>query len=265
MHKLIKLLSKRSSWAVPYAVFLMLFVVLPLILIGVYAFMDNDGAFTIANFVKFVEQPEAIKTFIYSVAVAIVTTFFTILLGYPAAYILSNKEFNRSKTMVLLFILPMWVNVLIRTLATVSLFDITDIPLGEGALLFGLTYDFLPFMIYPIYNTMMKIDKSLIEAAQDLGANQMRVFLKVILPLSIPGVVSGIMMVFLPTISTFAISELLTMNDIRLFGSIIQENIMLSDTMNYGAALSLLMLLIIGVTSAFGNDSEEEMSHGGII
>ena len=265
MKKLIKLFSKRSTWAIPYAVFLLLFVMLPLILIGVYAFMDNDGSFTIANFVKFIEQPEAFNTFIYSVAVAIVTTFFCILLGYPAAYILSNKEFNRSKTMVLLFILPMWVNVLIRTLATVSLFDITGIPLGEGALLFGLTYDFLPFMIYPIYNTMMKIDKNLIEAAQDLGANQFRVFIKVILPLSMPGVVSGIMMVFLPTISTFAISELLTMNDIRLFGSIIQENIMLSDTMNYGAALSLLMLLIIGVTSAFGNDSEEEMSHGGII
>ena len=265
MNRLIKLFSKRSTWAIPYAMFLMLFVVLPLILIGVYAFMDNDGNFTIANFVKFIEQPEAIKTFIYSVAVAIVTTFFCILLGYPAAYILSNKELNRSKTLVLLFILPMWVNVLIRTLATVSLFDITGIPLGEGALLFGLTYDFLPFMIYPIYNTMMKIDKNLIEAAQDLGANQMRVFLKVIFPLSLPGVVSGIMMVFLPTISTFAISELLTMNDIRLFGSIIQENIMLSDTMNYGAALSLVMLLIIGITSSFGNDSEEEMNHGGII
>ena len=265
MKKIIKLFSKRSTWATPYALFLLLFVVLPLILIGVYAFMDTDNDFTIANFVKFVEQPEAIKTFIYSVAVAIVTTFFCILLGYPAAYILSNKELNRSKTMVLLFILPMWVNILIRTLATVSLFDITGIPLGEGALLFGLTYDFLPFMIYPIYNTMMKIDKNLIEAAQDLGANRKRVFLKVIFPLSMPGIVSGIMMVFLPTISTFAISELLTMNDIRLFGSIIQENIMLSDTMNYGAALSLLMLLIIGISSFFGNDSEEEMNNGGII
>lgn len=112
---------------------------------------------------------------------------------------------------------------------------------------------------------MMKIDKNLIEAAQDLGANQLRVFLKVILPLSMPGVVSGIMMVFLPTISTFAISELLTMNDIRLFGSIIQENIMLSDTMNYGAALSLIMLLIIGITSFFSGDEESEVSHGGII
>ena len=162
MNKLIKFISRRSTWAIPYVIFLLLLVVLPLILIGVYAFMDYSGNFTVANFVKFIEQPEAIKTFVYSVAIAIITTFLCILLGYPAAYILSNKEYNRSKTMVLLFILPMWVNILIRTLATVSLFDITGIPLGEGALLFGLTYDFLPFMIYPIYNTMMKIDKSLI-------------------------------------------------------------------------------------------------------
>ena len=244
---------------------MLLFVLLPLVLIGLYAFMDYDGNLTVANFVKFVEQPEALNTFIYSVGIAIVTTFLCILLGYPAAYILSNKELNSSKTLVLLFILPMWVNILIRTLATVSLFDITGIPLGQGALLFGLTYDFLPFMIYPIYNTMTKIDKHLIEAAQDLGANRTSVFLKVILPLSMPGVVSGIMMVFLPTISTFAISELLTMNDIRLFGSIIQENIMLSDTMNYGAALSLIMLVIIGISSLFGGNSEEEQLNQGVI
>lgn len=262
VNKIKRFFSKRSSWSLPYVLFLMLFVVLPLILIGVYAFMDNDGNFTVANFVKLIEQPEALNTFIYSVDIAVITTFLCILLGYPAAYILSNSEFNRSKTLVLLFILPMWVNILIRTLATVSLFDITGIPLGEGALLFGLTYDFLPFMIYPIYNTMMKIDKSLIEAAQDLGANRISVFLKVILPLSMPGVVSGIMMVFLPTISTFAISELLTMNDIRLFGSIIQENIMLSDTMNYGAALSLIMLLIIGFTSMFSNEEGEQTNQG---
>lgn len=265
MKQIIQLFTKRAMWSAPYALFLILFVVLPLLLIGVYAFMDYEGNFTMANFTKFVEQPEALNTFIYSVGIAIITTFLCILLGYPAAYILSQKEFNTSKTLVLLFILPMWVNILIRTLATVSLFDITGIPLGQGALLFGLTYDFLPFMIYPIYNTMTKIDKSLIEAAQDLGANQVSVFAKIIFPLSMPGVLSGIMMVFLPTISTFAISELLTMNDIRLFGSIIQENIMLSDTMNYGAALSLIMLVIIGITSLFNNDSEEEINQGGLI
>ena len=159
----------------------------------------------------------------------------------------------------------MWVNILIRTLATVSLFDITGIPLGEGALLFGLTYDFLPFMIYPIYNTMMKIDKSLIEAAQDLGANRISVFLKVILPLSMPGVISGVMMVFMPTISTFAIAELLTMNNIKLFGTTIQENIN-NGMWNYGAALSLIMLVIIFATNLFSDDDEAGASNeGGII
>ena len=259
MNKIVRYFSKRSSWAWPYFIFLLLFVVLPLVMIVLYAFRDNQGNFTVDNFVKFVQQKEALNTFIYSVGIAIVTTLLCILFGYPAAYILSNSELNKSKTTVLLFILPMWVNFLIRTLATVTLFDITGLPLGQGALIFGLTYDFLPFMIYPIYNTMMKIDKNLIEAAQDLGAGRAKVFTRVIFPLSLPGVLSGVLMVFLPTISTFAISELLTMNDIQLFGSVIQTYIMQSDTMNYGAALSLIMLLIIGITSLFtGGDAENE-------
>lgn len=262
MNKLVKFCSKRSSWSIPYLIFLMFFVVLPLLLVVFYAFRDNQGHFTFNNFVMFVQQKETFNTFIYSVGIAIVTTLLCILFGYPAAYILSNSELNKSKTTVLLFILPMWVNFLIRTLATVTLFDITGLPLGQGALMFGLTYDFLPFMIYPIYNTMMKIDKNLIEAAQDLGAGRIEVFRKVIFPLSMPGVVSGILMVFLPTISTFAISELLTMNNIKLFGSVIQTYIMQSDTMNYGAALSLIMLLIIGITSLFTGDDGENESAG---
>ena len=262
INKIKRIFSKRSSWSLPYVLFLMLFVVLPLILIGVYAFMDNDGNFTVANFVKLVEQPEALNTFIYSVDIAVITTFLCILLGYPAAYILSNSEFNRSKTLVLLFILPMWVNILIRTLATVSLFDITGIPLGEGALLFGLTYDFLPFMIYPIYNILEKMDKSYAEAAQDLGATPWQVFWKVQVPLSMPGIISGVMMVFMPTVSTFAISEFLTNNKIKLFGTIIQENIN-SSMWNYGAALSLVMLVIIGITSLLQDNKKEES--GGIV
>ena len=161
---------RRSSWSIPYVVFLLLFVALPLLLIGVYAFQDVDGHFSLVNFTQFVQQSESLNTFIYSIGIAIINTIICLVVGYPAAYILSNKEYTRSKTMVLLFILPMWVNILIRTLATVSLFEITGLPLGDGALLFGLAYDFIPFMIYPIYNTMMKIDKSLIEAAQDLAA-----------------------------------------------------------------------------------------------
>ena len=263
--KLSNLITKRSNWVIPYVLFLILFTVLPLLLIGVYAFKSNDGGFTLQNFVKFATQSEVLNTFIYSIGIALITTVLCILIGYPAAYILSNAELNRNKTLVMLFILPMWINVLMRSLATVALFDFMHLELGEGALIFGLVYDFLPFMIYPIYNTIQKIDKSYIEAAQDLGANKLQIFTKVIWPLSIPGIVSGILMVFLPTISTFAISEILTLNNKRLFGSIIQDNIMMSDTMNYGAALSLIMLIIIALTSVISNKEDDNINEGGLI
>jgi len=258
-------LLKRSNWAIPYALFLILFVVLPLLLIAFYAFRTNTGSFTVGNFAKFVQQTETLNTFIYSIGIALITTCLCILIGYPAAYILSNSELTRGKTMVMLFILPMWINILMRSLATVALFDFLHLQLGEGALIFGLVYDFLPFMIYPIYNTIQKIDKSYIEAAQDLGATKTQVFTKVIFPLSVPGIVSGIMMVFLPTISTFAISEILTLNNKRLFGSIIQDNMMMSDTMNYGAALSLIMLVIIAITTVLSSSDSEELNEGGLI
>ncbi len=253
---------RRRNWTVPYALFLIIFVVMPLLLIVVYAFTDAEGAFTFANFRKFMMHPESINTFVYSIGIAVITTLVCLLLGYPAAYILSQKRFNTSQTMVVLFILPMWVNILIRTLATVALFDFLNLPLGEGALVFGMVYNFLPFMIYPIYNTLQKMDHSYIEAAQDLGANPVQVFFKAVLPLSMPGVMSGIMMVFMPTISTFAIAELLTMNNIKLFGTTIQENIN-NSMWNYGAALSLIMLLLIAATSLFSTDDKDNTNEGG--
>ena len=240
--RFIVFLSSRKSWTLPYIIFSAIFVIIPLFLIVVYAFTDDSGHLTLANFQKFFEHPEAINTFVYSIGIAIITTIVCILLGYPAAWILSNSKLNRSKTMVVLFILPMWVNILVRTLATVALFDFFSVPLGEGALIFGMVYNFIPFMIYPIYNTLQKMDHSYIEAAQDLGANPVQVFLKAVLPLSMPGVMSGIMMVFMPTISTFAIAELLTMNNIKLFGTTIQENIN-NSMWNYGAAHTSFCLL----------------------
>ena len=265
MKWLARLFTKRSSWSLPYFIFLLLFVVLPLVLIFIYAFQDNDGNFTLDNFSKFISSPEAANTFVYSIGVAIVTTVLCILLGYPAAYILSNAELCRSKVMVVLFILPMWINILVRTLATVALFDFMRLPLGEGALIFGMVYNFLPFMIYPIYNVMQKMDHSYIEAAQDLGANPVTVFRKVVFPLSMPGVMSGVMMVFMPTISTFAIAELLTMNNIKLFGTTIQENIN-NGMWNYGAALSLIMLVLIFATELFSESDEDRVSNeGGLI
>ena len=256
MKWLLRFFMKRSNWSLPYLIFLIIFVVVPLVLIFLYAFQDADGNFTLSNFAKFISSPEAANTFVYSIGIAIITTFFCILLGYPAAYILANRNLNRSQTTVVLFILPMWINIRVRTLATVALFDFAKLPLGEGALIFGMVYNFLPFMIYPIYNTLQKMDHSLIEAAEDLGAKPSVVFTKVVVPLSMPGVMSGIMMVFMPTISTFAIAELLTMNNVKLFGTTIQENIN-NGMWNYGAALSLIMLIIIGITSLFSESDEQ--------
>ena len=243
-------------------IFSAVFVVIPLLLIVVYAFMDETGHFTLGNFAKFLAHPEAINTFVYSIGVAIITTVLCILLGYPAAYILTQTRMKYSSAIIVLFILPMWVNILIRTLATVALFDFAGLPLGEGALIFGMVYNFLPFMIYPIYNTLQKLDHSYIEAAQDLGANPVQVFLKAVFPLSMPGIVSGILMVFMPTISTFAIAELLTMNNIKLFGTTIQENIN-NSMWNYGAALSLIMLFLIGATTLLASDEKDDNNEGG--
>lgn len=257
---------KRSTWALPYTVFLLLFVVLPLVMIAVYAFQDRlTGEFSLVNFTKFFTTQEDLHTFVYSIEMALVNTVLCLVLGYPAAWILSNSKLNRSSITVMLFILPMWINMLIRTMATVALFDFIHAPLGEGALIFGLVYNFLPFMIYPIYNVLKKMDMSYIAAAEDLGATPVQVFTKVTIPLSMPGVTSGIMMVFMPTISTFAIAELLTLNKIKLFGTTIQENIN-NGMWNYGSALALIMLVIIAVTMLVSDDdATRDEERGGLI
>ncbi len=252
---------KRSSWSIPYLVFLLIFVLLPLVLIAIYAFQDGQGHFTLANITRFFSDADSLGTFALSLEVAIENTVICILLGYPAAWILANKNLNRSAVTIILFIMPMWINALMRTLATAELFNMLGITLGKGTLLYGMVYDYLPFMIYPIYNTLNKMDKSYAEAAEDLGATPFQVFTKVTVPLSMPGVTSGILMVFMPTVSTFAISEFLTNNKIKLFGTIIQENIN-SSMWNYGAALAFIMLIIIGISTLFQGEEESAAERG---
>jgi len=250
------LFANRANWVWPYAIVLLTFVVLPLIMILYYSFLDIEGQWSAHNFEKFIHSTDAINTLIYSVGVAMITTLVCILLGYPAAYFMARRKYGIPQIMASLFILPMWINILLRTLATVALFDLVRIPLGEGALIFGMVYNFLPFMVYPIYSTMLKINHSYIEAAQDLGATPLKVFLDIFFPLSLPGVYSGIVMVFMPTISTFAIAELLTMNNVKLFGTLIQENIN-AGLLGYGATLSLVVLILIGLTSFLGERDSE--------
>ena len=255
---------KRSSWAGPYGIFLLLFVILPLVLVGAYALYDGDGHFTLANMAAFFTDPKFSDSFLLSLEIAIENTLICILLGYPAAYILANKELNRSAVTALLFILPMWINALMRTMATAEIFAVLGVRYGKGTLLFGMAYDYLPFMIYPIYNILSKMDRSYSEAAQDLGASPATVFRKVTLPLSLPGVMSGVMMVFMPTVSTFAISEILTNNKIQLFGSIINEQF--NNLMwNQGAALAFAMLIIIGLTTLILGGDDETASEGGLV
>ena len=267
LDKLSHFFLRRRNWTLPYALFLLIFAIVPLLLIVLYAFTDADGAFTFANFRKFMMHPEAMNTFIYSICIALITTLTCLLLGYPAAYILSQKQFNTSQTMVVLFILPMWVNILIRTLATVALFDFLNLPLGEGALVFGMVYNFLPFMVLPIYTVLIKLDRRLIEAAQDLGAPTHLVFRRVIVPLSIPGVISGITMVFVPSVSTFVISQMLGSGKNLLIGDLIDLQFMGGAyNPHLGSAIALVMMLLIflcmWIMNKFDDGSGEE---GGLL
>lgn len=245
MTLLTRLFSSRKSWTIPYAIFAAVFVVLPLLLIVVFAFTDENGAFTLDNFSKFLSHPEAINTFVYSIGIAFANTLLCVLLGYPAAWILSQTHMRNASTVVMLFVLPMWVNILVRTLATVALFDFADIPLGEGALLFGMVYNFLPFMVLPIYNVLVKIDKDVISAARDLGAGNIQTFTKIILPLSVPGIISGITMVFVPALTTFVISNLLGGSKILLIGNVIEQEFQQGSNWHVGSGLSLVLMIFI--------------------
>ncbi len=246
--KKFKLTKKVFSY--PYILFMLLFVIIPLVLILVNAFLDGDKNLTLENFKMFFSSKSSLIVLGNSVFVGFVTTALCLIIGYPVAYILSKM--SSGKIIVLLFILPMGVNFLIRTLATKAIFIAMDITLGMGTVLFGMVYNYLPFMILPLHTTLSGIDKSYIEAAQDLGADRSTVFLKTILPLSVSGIMSGITMVFIPTISTFAISQLLSNGKIFLFGDSIQ---MQFDQGLYGVGsiMSLVMLIFVLISNVLMN------------
>lgn len=245
-------MKRLSSFIIPYAIFMVILVILPLVIMAGYAVTDSEGNLTLHYLGQFTDE-DVFNTFLYSFGVAMETTLLCILLGYPIAYFLSRKEMGFPSKLIVFFIIPMGVNMLLNTFALVAVLDLLHIPLGETALVIGMVYNFLPFMVQPLYNSLCKLDSGLIDAALDLGASKMTAFFRVVVPVSLPGIISGVMMVFMPTISTFAISELLTMNKIRLFGSVVQGSIG-SGMLNFGAALSIIMLLVVIVTQLFVKD-----------
>ncbi len=250
----------RGSLCMPYGVFMALFVVLPLVLIIYYAFTDANGHFDLNNWKVVFQSVENWKVIGTTFLIAFSTTIICILIAYPIAYILSNKKFNKNAVLVYIFLLPMWINFVIRTNALKDLLNgITDLLFNVKltsthpyiSIVIGMVYDYLPFAILPLYNQMLKMDKNQIEAASDLGANPFQVFIKTIIPMTIPGIVSACMMTFMPTMSSYVIADKMSENSKMIIGTLIQNYFLKSTdkiAMHVGAVLSLVMLTIVGVT-----------------
>ncbi len=261
--KKIKPTFSRKQLCIPYALFLALFVVLPLLIVVYYAFTDANGVFTLHNFLSFFTDTTKITTLLISLLVALLVTIICILIAYPVAFILSRMKKKVAFILLLLFIMPMWINFVLRAMAMKELLSLLGIKLGSFANIIGLTYDFFPFMVMPLYSTLIKMDKSLEEAALDLGASKTKVFLKITLPLSLPGIISGAMMVFLPVMSCYVITDTFSgSTGFTVIGKLIAwcfmgENGTMINT-NGGATISLIMLVIMFVTmlltGGFKND-----------
>lgn len=280
--------SAKNLTVAPYTVWMTLFVLIPIGLVVYFAFTDGAGGFTLDN-ISYIKRYAG--TFWLSVELAFVSTVICLLLAYPMAYIIAKMSPSRQGSVILLVMLPMWMNFLIRTYAWMTIlenngiinrfvgmiadwlqvpFDGFEMINTNGAIVLGMVYNYLPYMILPIYTVLTKIDNSLIEAARDLGSDSVQIFGRIVFPLSIPGVISGITMVFVPAVSTFIISYLLGGGKTYLIGNVI-ENYFLgsSGAINYnvGAALSLLLMILIVVSMGIMNhfDKDSEASGGGII
>lgn len=274
--------DRTKYFAYPYVVWIILFIALPSFLVLLYSITTKESNglttihFTLENFKKFF-NPMYLNILWDSIYLAAISTAICLLLGYPAAYIISNTHISRRNTLLFLCILPMWMNMLLRTYAWMTIlgnngilnnfFSLLGLPkinmlYTRGATVMGMVYNFLPFMILPIYTALSKMDKGLLEAADDLGANKKTVFRKVILPLSMPGVISGIIMVFMPAVSTFIIPQLLGGNKSMMIGNLVERLFILNGDWNFGSAISIVMMLIILLSMSIMNKFDVDKEGG---
>jgi len=262
-----KIRFSRKSLGIPYALFLALFVVAPLIVLFYYAFTNGQGQITFTNLTGFFTDPNTMGTLLYSLAVAFVTTVVCLLLAYPTAYILAMSKLKMKGVLVMIFVMPMWINFSLRITALKEILNVIEGNLAMYPFLnavIGMTYDFLPFMILPIYTTISKLDGSLREAAMDLGANQTQTFLKVTLPLSVPGIVSGVSMVFLPAMTNYVVLDMLY-NSTYIMGSLIGSYFS-AYNWHGGSMIALILLAIICLfTLLMGGDSEDNARGGALL
>ncbi len=256
------------KWAAsPYLVWMVIFIVVPIILVCYYSLTVRTDAgfrFSTENFRRFFE-PIYLKVLYRSIELAFVATVVCFILGYPLAYILARSDFKHTNVLIMLLVVPMWMNFLLRTYAWMTILEqngVLNIVLSwlrlptisilytEAAVILGMVYNFLPFMVLPIYSVLSKIDPSVVEAAEDLGANGIIVFRKVIFPLSLPGVISGITMVFMPAVTTFVISRLLGGGQFTLIGNLIEQQFLYVSDWGFGSAISLAMMVLILLSMA---------------
>lgn len=275
-------MNRKSIMAYPYIVWMVLFIVIPILLVFYYGFTMESSAgltFSLENFKRFFE-PVYLMVLVRSFILAALSTGICLLLGYPLAMILASKDFERKNMMLLLLIVPMWMNFLLRTYAWLTLIEkkgiinsllsnlnlpTINIIYTTRAVVLGMVYNFLPFMVLPIYTVLSKIDKSVIEAAEDLGANSLTTFKKVIFPLSLPGVISGITMVFMPAVTTFVISRLLGGGHYKLIGNLIEQQFLSVYDWNFGSAISIIMMIVILISMGILSKYEEVREGGGIV
>ncbi|MEW8956992.1 ABC transporter permease [Clostridium sp.] len=275
-----KKIKQTTLYSSPYLVWSLIFVIFPLLIVLFFSFTQKTGdsySFTLANFEK-VFDITYMKVFGLSLYLAAISTILCLLIGYPLAYLVSKLGEKRRNLVITLMILPMWMNFLLRTYSWMAILGnngiintiLTKIGLpklnllyNNGAVLLGMVYNFLPFMILPIYTVLIKMDKDLINAASDLGATRWQTFRKVILPLSIPGVASGITMVFMPAVTTFVISRLLGGGQYMLVGNLIEQQFTTMDDWHFGSALSIFMIIIILISMAIMGRYDKDSKEGG--
>ena len=261
----------------PYLLWSVLFIIVPLAMVVFYAFTDKTGAFTFSNIAQIKNY---FPTILLSVLYGLAATVICVIIGYPFAYALSKHSVNTQRTMVLLVMLPMWMNFLIRTYSLMTILGDSGVvnnllnALGlksvhmintGGAVIFGMVYNFLPYMILPIYTVLSKLDNSLVEAAHDLGSGRATTFRRVILPLSLPGLLSGITMVFVPCVSTFYITQKLGGGQIVLIGDVIETQFQSANNYHLGAALSFVLMILIFVCLGVMNYFDDGTQDGGVV
>jgi spermidine/putrescine transport system permease protein len=261
-----KLKFRRKNLAIFYTVFLIVFVVAPLLLIFYYAFTNDAGQITFHRVVGFFSDSSSLNDLLVSILIGAANTLLCLLIGYPVAYLLANPKYNKSKMMLLLYVMPMWINFVLRTGATKDLLywiGISGNNRPYAATLIGMVYNYLPFVILPLYATMQKMDQSQVEAARDLGANPVQTFIKLIIPMTMPGIVSAILMVFVPTMSSFVISNALGGAKVNLIGNNINTSFNYSRWGD-GSFTAIIMLLLIGLTFLLTKNVNKEEGRGSL-